>query len=481
MRAYAEARLAAIGKARVVLAASGGGDSTAMVALLCEGEMIDPRRAVIAHFDHRLRGAASSARDAGVIAALAARYEIDLVADGWCDPQHGEAAAREARYAFLARVAQAHDAAAVITGHTADDQAETVLMHAMRGAGLHGLAGMAADGAWPVGRAIEDSPGRAVRLWRPLLAARRDETRAYCAARALPYADDPTNSDRASLRNRVRLDLLPRIEHAKPGARDALLRIAEDARLAANAIDAVASMALPADLVDDDAIALSRPALAALPPDVLPHAFRLALVRLLSDARDIERRHYALLAHALSAATGSTFELPRRVVVTVDASEILLSVGPPRVSGIAPDFERPLPFAGTVGAWDLAIEPDVRAHGGAAIALPAGAVVRGRRPGDRLRPRGLGGTKKLHDYYIDRKLPRRLRDATPVIAHGSDVLWTPLGPCEAENGEPYVVRAALAGQPPRIAVDFAHSGRYDGFQTNGTRGPCEARTGGPSR
>lgn len=443
VRAWAAARIPAISEARVVLAVSGGADSAAMVALLCEGDVINRRRAVLAHFDHRLRDAASSARDAGVVTALAARYEIDLVVDDWRDPQGGEAAAREARYAFLARAAQAHDAAAVITGHTAGDQAETVLMHAMRGAGLHGLAGMAADGAWPVGRSV-------VRLWRPLLAVQRDETRAYCAARALPYADDPTNSDRAFLRNRVRLDLLPRIEHATPGARDALLRIAEDARLAADALDAVASAAVPSDLVDDDAIALSRPALAALPRDVLPHAFRLALVRLLGDARDIERRHYALLAHALSAATGSTFELPRRVVVTVDASEILLSVGPPRVSGIAPDFERSLPFAGTVGAWDLAIEPDVRADGRAAIALPAGAVVRGRRPGDRLRPRGLGGTKKLHDYYIDRKLPRRLRDATPVIAHGSDVLWTPLGLCEpAGAGERYAVRAALAGQAPQ--------------------------------
>jgi len=442
VRAYAEARLPAVGEARVVLAASGGADSAAMVALLCEGGVTDRRRAIIAHFDHRLRGAASSARDAKVVAALAARYEIDLFVDGWRDPQSGEAAAREARYAFLSGVAQAHAAVAVITGHTAGDQAETVLMHAMRGAGLHGLAGMAANGAWPVGRAP-------ARLWRPLLAVQRDETRAYCRQRRLPYADDPTNSDRAFLRNRVRLDLLPRMERATPDVRDALLRIAEGARLAADALDAAASIALPADLVDDDAIALSRPALAALPRDVLPHAFRLALMRLLGDARDIERRHYALLTHALDAATGSRFELPRRVVVTVDASEILLSVGPPRVRGIAPDFERRLPFAGTVGAWDLAIQPKVRANGHAAIALPAGTVVRGRRPGDRLRPRGLGGTKKLHDYYIDRKLPRRLRDATPVIARGRDVLWTPLGPCEAELGEPYVVRAALARQSPR--------------------------------
>ncbi len=444
VRAFAEARLPAVGEARVVLAVSGGADSAAMVALLCEADVIDRRRAVLAHFDHRLRDASASRLDVRSVEALAARYEIGLVVDGWCDPRSGEAAAREARYAFLARVALAHDAVAVITGHTADDQAETVLMHAMRGAGLRGLAGMAADGAWPTGPAQ-------VRLWRPLLAVLRDETRTHCTARVLPYADDPTNDDRALMRNRVRLDLLPRMERVTPGARDALLSIAEGARIAADALDAVASAALPAEVVDGGAITLSRAALAALPRDVLPHAFRLALVQLLGDACDFERRHYELLARTLGAATGSTFELPRRAIVTVDAAEILLSVGPLRVSAIPGRFEQSLPFVGTAGAWELTIEPEAppRAQGGAAIALPPGAVVRGRRPGDRLRPRGLGGTKKLHDYYIDRKLPRRLRDATPVIAYGSDVLWTPLGPCEPERGELYVVRAVLAGQDRR--------------------------------
>lgn len=437
VRAYADAQIPALREARLVLAVSGGADSTAMVALLCGASLIDRRRAVLAHFDHGLRDAVSCARDLRATETLAARYQIDLVLEHWRDPRPGEAAAREARYAFLAGVAQAHGAAAVITGHTADDQAETVLMHAMRGAGLHGLAGMAADGAWPLG----DAP---VRLWRPLLTTHRDETRAYCAMHALPHTDDPSNNDRAFLRNRVRLDLLPRIEHSTPGARDALLRIAEDARVAAAALDAVAAVAVASALVEDDVIALSRAALASLPGDVVPHAFRLALVRLLGDARDIGRRHYRLFARALEATTGSTFELPRRVVVTVDASEILLSIGPPCVKAIAPDFEGPLPFSGSIGAWNVEIERDVREKKGAALTLPAGAVVRGRRPGDRLRPRGLGGRKKLQDYYIDRKLPRRLRDAMPIIAYGSDVLWTPLGRCEPWDGDAYIVRARSA-------------------------------------
>ena len=156
-----------------------------------------------------------------------------------------------------------------------------------------------------------------------------------------------------------------------------------------------------------------------MPPALAPYAYRLALVALRGDARDIERRHYELLRGVADAVTGSTFELPRGVVVTVDADAVVLSLGAPWAPAIAADFERALPFAGEAGAWSLEVAAGDGAGDGTLLVAPADAVVRARRPGDRIAPRGMSGHKKLQDYYVDRKVPRRERDAAPVIACGA--------------------------------------------------------------
>jgi tRNA(Ile)-lysidine synthase len=426
---------------RMVLAASGGGDSTAMVSLLCEGGLVARERAVVAHFDHRLRGVEGAARERAAVEALCVRYGLETETGAWEEPRGGEAAAREGRYAFLREVALRRGATAVVTGHTSDDQLETVVMHSLRGAGLHGLAGMAAAAGWPFG----EGP----RLLRPLLRVSREETRAYCAAHGLMFADDPSNEARTFLRNRVRHELLPRLEAMAPGSREALLRLAEDARDGIAALEAVAVDALLDDEPHDGMVCLSRDALLALPPAVVPYAYRLALVRLRGDARDIERRHYAVLARAAAATTGSTFQLPRGVVVTVDPDAVVVSIGAPSVRKIG-GVELPVPFEGVVGAWSLWVTA-ASGDRGDVVRLPAGAVVRGRRPGDRLRPAGMragraGGHKKLQDYYVDRKVPRRERDAAPVIAVGREVLWTPFGAVAgSDGGDAYRVRCERVG------------------------------------
>ena len=140
---YAGEHIRLLAHARVVLAVSGGADSAAMVGLLCESGAVDAGRAVLAHFDHGLRGSEDSEADREVVQALCGRYGIDLRIGRWERPERGEAAARAARYGFLAGVAREIGAAAIATGHTADDQVETVLMNVMRGAGLAGVAGMA--------------------------------------------------------------------------------------------------------------------------------------------------------------------------------------------------------------------------------------------------------------------------------------------------------------------------------------------------
>ncbi len=429
-----------------VLAVSGGADSTAMTALLCETRIVEPSRCVVAHFDHCLRGADASARDRETVADLCARYGLPLVEGSWPDPRRSEAEARRARYVFLTDACRDAGSDTVVTGHTADDQVETVLMHAIRGAGLRGLSGMAAESRVPFAAPQGSQP---LLLLRPLLNVSRTETRAYCAARRLRFVDDPTNEDRKFLRNRIRGDVIPALEEAAPDIRRLLIGLAETARCAAAILDRLAAPAILERAGTH--VALSRPLLCTLPRPIASATCRLAVEALLGDTRDLGRRHYEEMIAAASAQTGSRFLLARGIELIVDAATVTLFVGPLPTCDIPPQFECPLPFVGPAGAWRL----DIRCAGAsvdadragaafsATIHLPEGAVLRGWRPGDRITLPS-GNHKKLQDVYVDRKVPRRDRHAAPVIAVGRDVIWTPLAPVPASpvgpsSGAPWLI------------------------------------------
>jgi tRNA(Ile)-lysidine synthase len=406
------------------------------LALLCETGALPRDRIVAAHFDHRLRGDAASCDERRAVEALCARYGVAFEIGCWDAAAAGEAQARAARYAYLARVAADRGATSVATGHTADDQVETVVMNLMRGAGMYGIAGMAASAPWPF------AAHQGLRLLRPALSLTRDETRAYCEARGIDYLEDASNDDRAYLRNRVRLDLLPAMDAAAPGARRTILQLATEARASIDAITPIVDVLVTRD--SDGNVRISRAALGALPSALVPHAYRRAFVRLCGDAREFGSRHYDVLARAYEARTGSMFELPRGIVATVDSDAVVLSTGPLVAPRIDSAIAHAVPFSGVLGAWRIDV---ARGDGEGALLLPADAVVRARRPGDRIVPRGMPPHrgvrrhKKLQDYYVDRKIARRERDAAPIIAAGAEVLWTPFGgAAEAGAGTPFTVR-----------------------------------------
>jgi tRNA(Ile)-lysidine synthase len=213
----------------VTCAVSGGADSLALLVLAVEAGC----RVTAVHVDHGLRP--GSAAEAGLVAAAAARFgaafraEQALVAPG----PNLEARARAARYAVLP--------ADVLTGHTADDQAETVLLNLLRGAGLDGLAGMASDG-------------------HPLLALRRAETRSLVAACGLTPVEDPSNADPAFRRNRVRAEVLPLLDDV--AGRDVAAVLARQAALLRDEAALLDALAAAVDPTDARALAGSPPPLA---------------------------------------------------------------------------------------------------------------------------------------------------------------------------------------------------------------------------
>ncbi|HXG14757.1 MAG TPA: tRNA lysidine(34) synthetase TilS, partial [Calidithermus sp.] len=230
----------------VVVAVSGGGDSTALLYLLHRLASERDLRLTAVHVDHGLRP--GSGAEADHVRRLGARLGVPVAAVRVTVERTGslQDAARRARYAALEAEASRLGAARIAVGHTLDDQAETVLMRLLQGSGLRGLAG------------IRPVRGRVIR---PLLAVRRSDLRAVLAEAGLDWIEDPSNEDRRFLRTRIRLEVLP--------------------RLAREALEAAAGEALGRlGRREPDAIVLSRSALRGLPPAVGTEVLRLAVSRL---------------------------------------------------------------------------------------------------------------------------------------------------------------------------------------------------------
>jgi tRNA(Ile)-lysidine synthase len=300
------------GGERALVAVSGGADSVAL--LLALDELLGIERLslslTVAHLDHGLR--AASGDDARWVEALARRlgYEFELErarvkerADEARD--NLEQAARRARYDFLSRVSARLDCRAVLTAHTMDDQAETVILRLLRGSGAGGLGGME-----PV-RIFDAQAGTL--LARPLLSwARRAETVGYCRARGMEFRSDEMNEDETFARVRVRRRLLPLMQGFNARVVEALARTAELLREDARALDIQAAVLLEearkASAAQDG---LSIEVLAGAPASLRRRALRLWLKASRGDLRRLEMVHLAAVERLLSGERGGRVaELP---------------------------------------------------------------------------------------------------------------------------------------------------------------------------
>jgi tRNA(Ile)-lysidine synthase len=301
---------------RVLVGVSGGSDSVALLHALLElSRTSDFTVAGVAHFNHRLR--ATAGRDEAFCRNLAHACGIPFMTEGADVAAHAAAerlsiedAARRLRYDFLERAARASDAARVAVGHTLDDQAETVLLKLMRGAGPGGLGGV-----YPVKGVVV----------RPLLDVSRDELRAWLAALGQPWTEDESNADVSNPRNRVRHRVLPELDAASGAStRAAIARSAELARDDAQFLDELAAGRYRSLVTNgQDCLQLDAAALLAEPPAlqrrVLWHAMRAR-----GGGREIGLDHVdlalaVLRGHARAAdVPGSRWELRGRNLVLYD-------------------------------------------------------------------------------------------------------------------------------------------------------------------
>ena len=425
--------------ARLVVAVSGGPDSLALLHSLArlQGETAFELHG--AHLDHGLRGEASAA-DARFVAQTFRALGIPLTS-GSADVQAYRArhrtsleeAAREVRYDFLARVATERGADSVALGHTADDQAETVLMHVVRGSGLAGLAGMDAAGRRSIGAAD-------LLLLRPLLAVVREDTLACCRALGLEPRLDESNRSPDMTRNRVRMELMPLLQELNPQARNAILRLAAAARQQISHLDEqVASLAPGAMRVEAGTVALDRRLVAPLPAAVRLHLLRLAVATAKGDLDGIYQAHLDQMDGMLAGPASRTADLPGGLTFSVTYNDAILTAGPPP----QPDMPPPLTKAhalnvpgetaaeGWLATTRIGPAPDESPLGGGLAARldPALAgeplTLRARQPGDRFQPLGMTGRKKLKAFLIDEKVPRAHRDRIPLLVTPRGIAWVP--------------------------------------------------------
>ena len=383
----------------LVVAVSGGADSTALLLVL---SALAPQLGLdlhVAHFDHRMRPR-ESAKDAQFVADLAQSRGATIRIGRAEQPPKSEDDARALRYAFLRRAAEDVGAARIATGHTRDDQAETVLLHATRGSGLAGLAGM---------RPLRDD------IVRPLLAIGRADTEALCREAKIEPRTDRSNTDLKYARNRIRRKVLPELERINPQARAALARLADAAAGAADATQVAAERSLHG-ATTATGIALDR-----LDAGVRDDALAIAWAR--ATGRSLAAKHRAALAALASSRDGSaTLDLPGGRAVREYAT-LRIETGP-AVPGepAAPvplSPERPVRWAG----WTFTLA----SHGAGTFSSPAPAgalVVRSRRPGDRLAGRL---RIKVQDLFTDAKVPVRARATHPLVATASGAVWWVVG------------------------------------------------------
>ncbi len=328
-RAIVEERLLPGADSPIVVAVSGGPDSMALLHFMLEGAK--GARVIAAHVNHGLRGDASDA-DAAFVRLQAVTWgaEAEIVAASIPERARARAAggaaveadARRARYAALREIAMRAGADRVLTAHTADDQAETVLLRLVRGSGLRGLAGMA-----PRSRV------QGVRVARPFLAVTRRQVLDYVERNAIPYRRDATNDETAAARNYVRHEIIPRLEaRLNPAAREALLRAASTFREANRDLERRAARAFRRLLVerDEEKISLDAPALLLYPKLLRTYVFRRAVRELNGNLRDVAAVHLRALQELALSHRGHIADLPGGVRARRERDRVILSRECPR-------------------------------------------------------------------------------------------------------------------------------------------------------
>lgn len=446
-------------KARVIVACSGGPDSTCLLHLLSCGLKSLQLDCIAVYVDHGLRAETDRERD--YVQELARRLgvgfrtqAIDVKGEIRRRGGSTQDTARTLRYEALQKIAQETGADCIAVGHTRSDQAETVLLQLLRGAGTRGLAGIA-----PI-FSLSDVP-----IIRPLLVLGREEIEDYCERFELAPVTDPSNKDRRYMRNRLRHELLPLLKDFQPRLEERLAEAAdilgvEDTYMEREASRLADQLLVPGRSASETSWSIQTDSLKTLDLALARRLVRIAVRRVAGTEKGLTFRHVEdVLALAKDDRGSAATTLPKGVhakreydLLTFESVAAVSAAEDHRAdAGQVPfhgdpstEVELAVPGATRFGdqwTFHVSIEAIESGDGMSGVksskegrsravegvmdveALRLPLSVRVRRPGDRLNPLGMRGKKKLQDIFTDAKVPRSMRDKTPIVVDQDGIVW----------------------------------------------------------
>lgn len=417
----------------LVVAVSGGPDSVCLLHSLAVRRELG-LDIIVAHLNHCLRGAESDSEQSyvkGLADSLGLPCTLGQENVKAYQDEHGlslEEAARELRYRFLAQVAEAAGTDIVVTGHTRDDQVETILLHIIRGSGPDGLQGLKPLTTIKAGSLD-------ITIVRPLLHIERAQTLDYCTHMGLEPKIDSSNLSLSPLRNRVRLELLPLLASYNPGVKEGLLRLSTLVNTDLEYIERQ-TRERRAGLIhrEGPALVVSRSGFGALHKAIQGRIMRGALQEMAGTLKDVEHRHIDGMLNIMYGAAGRRIDLPYGLVFLAGYGECWLA---------SPD-NLPCPYPVLENEYEL-IVPGVTTAPGFRVTATfvdvrpfedyphtayldgdvtgTGLRLRAWQAGDRFQPLGLAAEKKVARYLLDARLPRYWRAGIPLVVSAGRVAW----------------------------------------------------------
>jgi tRNA(Ile)-lysidine synthase len=421
---------------KLVVGFSGGPDSSALLAGL--SELSYQRRLVLvaAYINHQIR--ADSCDSNQIFAQLIAEnLNVEFVVTTVDVPRIAaaqkisiESAARTSRYLALADIVDSHRAVGVVTGHTLDDQAETVLQHAARGAGLRGVSGMRFNSVLKI-----PTTDIELNILRPMLDTPRSECIEYCTLVNINSVIDESNSSRDYTRNRLRLDVLPQLNAAIPEASQSLARLAKNSIDDMSIIEWVVERNLKTSRIDKRRY--SRMDFAQLPNSLAGRMLMRAYELHVGHALNLERTHVSKMVSLLSGKSGTFIRLPNATEFYIDKNEF----------GFRSDDHDDCPYPDSISPQKLNVPGVTELASG--VTLQAELIdrpkilntknqhvtyaapdlfandlnLRSRIDGDRFQPLGMKSQVKLQDFFVDCAVPKRWRNRVPIIDSKKGILW----------------------------------------------------------
>lgn len=390
----------------VLIGLSGGADSVCLTHILYKLREELGIEICTAHMNHCLRGEAADS-DERFAAEFSKSLGIECIIERNNVRAYAkkrgvseETAGRELRYAFFERVREKYGLTKIATAHNKNDNAETVIMNFIRGSGLSGLCGI------PVKRGT---------IIRPILDVSRTEIEEYCRENGLKYVTDATNCETVYTRNKVRLELIPKLQSDFNS--NIIETVTQNAELLSDELDFLES----AILQDSENGAIELEDFNKLHIAIR----RRTVIQMMKSAgiRDISSKYTeSILALAKKGQSGASVNLPDSNVAVIEYGKLYIG----REAENAEPFEYEIPLNKDVYIKELSITARAElAEGESVFSGDANSklIIRSRREGDYFYPVGMEGRKKLKKYFIDEKIPRRERDKTAVLTIDGETAW----------------------------------------------------------